>query len=164
MDEALFTLSTPKNEPILNHAPGSPEKAALKAKLAELAAREIEIPLIIGGREVFTGRTASCVMPHEHRHVLATYHQAGPAEVQQAIEAAHTAWHEWPRLPWPERVSIFLKAAEMLVGPRRAEINATTMLGIGKNVYQSEIDAICELADFFRFNAHYFYGKNTHNP
>jgi 1-pyrroline-5-carboxylate dehydrogenase len=155
VDEALFTLSTPKNEPVLNYTPGSAEKLALKAKLGELASREIEIPLIIGGKEVFTGRTATCVMPHDHRHVLATYHLAGPEEVQQAIDAAHAAWHEWPRLPWPERVSIFLKAAEMLAGPRRAEMNAATMLGIGKNIYQSEIDAICELVDFFRFNAHF---------
>ena len=164
MDEALFTLSTPANEPVLPHAPGSPERRALKAKLDELASTEIEIPLIIGGQEVRTGRTAMCVMPHDHRHVLAVYHQAGPAEVQMAIDAAHAAWHEWPKLPWPERVSIFLKAAEMLAGPRRAEFNAATMLGIGKNVCQSEIDAICELADFFRFNAHFVDGIYSHQP
>ncbi len=164
MDEALFTLSTPANEPVLPHAPGSPERLALKAKLDELASTEIEIPLIIGGQEVRTGRTALCVMPHDHRHVLAVYHQAGPVEVQMAIDAAHAAWHEWPKLPWPERVSIFLKAAEMLAGPRRAEFNAATMLGIGKNVYQSEIDAICELADFFRFNGHFVDGIYSHQP
>lgn len=155
MDEALFTLTTPYNEPIQSHAPGSPERERLKACLSGLARERVEIPLLIGGREVRTGRTRPCVMPHDHRYELGLYHEAGPAEVAQAIAAAREGSRAWAALPWPERVSIFLRAAELLAGPWRSRINATTMLGVGKNVYQAEIDAACELIDFFRFNAHF---------
>jgi 1-pyrroline-5-carboxylate dehydrogenase len=155
VDEALFTLSNPQNEPVKTYAPGSPEREELKEKLAELAGTQIEIPLIIGGREVRTGRTGQCVVPHDHGHLLATYHQAGPEEVRLAVEAAREARRSWPRVPWPERVSVFLKAAELLSGPWRATLNAATMLGVGKTVHQAEIDSGCELVDFLRFNAHF---------
>ena len=155
MDEALFTVTMPANEPVQTYLRGSPERAAIKARLAEMAATEIEIPIIIGGREVRTTQTARVVMPHDHGHTIATVHLAGPNEVRMAAAAACEAWHEWPRLPWPERVSAFLKAAELLAGPRRAEMNAATMLGQGKTVHQAEIDAACELIDFWRFNAHF---------
>ena len=117
MSEAKYKLMLPENEPILNFAPGSDEKAEIKTVLKDLASSEIEIPIIIGGKEIRTGRTAQCVMPHNHKHVLATYHQAGPEEVELAAKAAKMAWHEWSRLPWHERISIFLKAAELLAGP-----------------------------------------------
>jgi 1-pyrroline-5-carboxylate dehydrogenase len=155
MDEALFTLSMPQNEPVRNYAPGSPEKRTLKVRLAELASERIEIPLIIGGKEVRTGNTVECVIPHDHGHVLADCHLAGPAEIGQAIEASRQARLEWARLPWPERVSVFLKAAELLAGPWRDTLNAATMLGQSKTVIQAEIDAACEMIDFFRFNGHF---------
>jgi 1-pyrroline-5-carboxylate dehydrogenase len=155
MDEALFTFSTPHNEPVLSHAPGSPEREKLKACLTGMAAEQVEIPLIIGGKEVRAGRMRPCIMPHDHAHRLGSYHEAGPAEVALAVEAARAAWPVWSALPWPERVSIFLRAAELLAGPWRSGINAAAMLGISKNVQQSEIDAACELIDFFRFNAHF---------
>jgi len=155
VDEALFTLSLPENEPVLDYRPGTPERHTLKSRLEAIAAEEIEIPLIIGGREVRTGRLGCCVMPHAHGHVLATYHQAGPDEVRMAVAAAYEAWREWPRLPWPERVSVFLKAAELLAGPWRATLNAAAMLGQSKTIHQAEIDSACELIDFWRLNAHF---------
>lgn len=155
MDEAQVTLSTPENEKILDYAAGSPEKRALKSALERLGDEVIEIPLIIGGREIYTGNTTTCVMPHRHGHVLAKCHQAGPAEIAQAVAAANEAWQTWPRLPWPERVSVFLRAAELMAGPHRATINAATMLGQSKTAFQAEIDAACESIDFFRFNAHF---------
>jgi len=155
VDEAQVTLSTPENETILDYAAGSPEKGELKSALERMSGETIEIPLIIGGKEIYTGNTTTCVMPHRHGHVLAKYHQAGPAEIAQAIAASNEAWKTWPSLPWPERVSVFLRAAELMAGPYRATINAATMLGQGKTAFQAEIDAACESIDFFRFNAHF---------
>ena len=155
MDEALFTYSIPENEPVLNYAPRSTERREIKATLAELASQEIEIPLIIGGREIRTGNLGTSVMPHDHSHVLARYHKAGPDELAMAVEAARVAKEEWCHLPWPERVSIFLKAAELLAGPWRSRLNAATMLAQSKTVFQAEIDSACELIDFFRFNTHF---------
>jgi 1-pyrroline-5-carboxylate dehydrogenase len=143
------------NEPILAYAPGSPERAELKARLGTMSEERIEIPLIIGGRAVRTGRTASVVMPFAHRHVLADFHLAGPAEVQQAVGAALAARREWSAWPLADRAAVFLRAADLLATTWRATINASTMLGQAKTVFQSEIDAACELIDFFRFNAQY---------
>ncbi len=143
------------NEPVHAYAPGSPERAALKARLASMASERIEIPLVIGGREVRTGKTAQAVMPFKHGHVLADFHQAGPEHVQQAIEAALAARREWANWPWEDRVAVILKAAELLATTWKPTINAATMLGQAKTVYQSEIDAACELIDFWRFNAQY---------
>jgi 1-pyrroline-5-carboxylate dehydrogenase len=155
MANALFRIERPSNEPVLGYAPGSPERRQLKARLAELADQQIEIPLIIAGEEVRTGDLGECRMPHDHQHVLATYHRAGPAEVQRAIDAALAARRAWAALEWHDRVAVFLKAADLLAGAHRATLNAATMLGESKNAFQAEIDSACELIDFFRFNAHY---------
>ena len=145
----------PINEPVKNYAPGSAERASLKAKLEELAQGEVEIPLLIGGEEVRTGRTGRAVMPHRHSEALATWHRAGEKEVEQAIRAAQEAYHEWSRWPWEERAGVFLRAAELLATTWRDTLNAATMLCQSKTVHQAEIDAACELIDFFRFNVHF---------
>jgi 1-pyrroline-5-carboxylate dehydrogenase len=155
MSNGIFTLPAPVNEPVRDYAPGSPERASLKVRLAELNGQRIEIPMIIGGKEVRTGTTAQSVKPHDHEHVLAEYHVGGAAEVEQAIAAAGKARKEWAETPWWERAAVFLRAADLLSGPWRDTINAATMLGQSKTVYQAEIDAACELTDFLRFNASY---------
>ena len=119
MSAGLFHPPTPVNEPVRNYAPGSPERASLKTRLDQLASAQIEVPMVIGGREVRTGDTAQAVMPHNHQHVLATYHQGGEAEVGQAIKAAADARREWSELPWEARAAVFLRAAELLTGPWR---------------------------------------------
>ncbi len=145
----------PRNEPVLSYAPGTPERAELKAELKRMAGEQIEIPVIVGGREIRTGRTAESVMPHDHAHVLATYHQAGEAEVRQAVDAATGAQRDWARWPWEERAAIFLRAAELLATRYRPILNGATVLGQSKTAHQAEIDAACELIDFFRFNVHF---------
>jgi 1-pyrroline-5-carboxylate dehydrogenase len=155
MSNAITSVPFPKNEPVRSYGPGSPEKASIKAKLVEMAGQEIEIPLIIGGREVRTGNLAECVIPHDHGHVLARYHQAGAEEVNQAAAAAAEAFGAWSQMPWEDRASVFLKAADLLVGPWRDTLNAATMLNQSKTVFQAEIDAACELIDFWRFNPYY---------
>jgi 1-pyrroline-5-carboxylate dehydrogenase len=149
------TIPPPVNEPVLTHAPGTPERAALKQALADLSGGRVEIPLVIGGHEVRTGRTSEVVMPHRHRHVLAQVHQAGPQEVAQAITAAGDAWHEWSTWTLERRAAVFLRAADLLAARDRAVANASTMLGQSKTAHQAEIDAACELIDFWRFNAHF---------
>ncbi|MGE0641355.1 MAG: L-glutamate gamma-semialdehyde dehydrogenase [Thermoanaerobaculia bacterium] len=160
----LRRIPPPVNEPIRSYAPGSPERASLKARLEAMSREEIEIPLVIGGREVRTGSTAVAVAPHQHGKRLATFHQAGKAEVEQAIEAAATAWRDWSEMRWEDRAAIFLKAADLLAGPWRDTVNAATMLGQSKTVFQSEIDAACELIDFWRFNAHFAEGIYAQQP
>lgn len=155
MPNRIVRAPEPVNEPVTSYAPGSPEKAALKARLASMMEERVDIPLILGGREVRTGRVVEAVCPHAHSHVLATVHQAGPAEVQQAIAAAAAAWRDWSEMGWEARAAVFLKAAELLAGPWRATINAATMLNQSKTAFQSEIDAACELVDFWRFNARF---------
>jgi 1-pyrroline-5-carboxylate dehydrogenase len=155
MANGIVSVPTPVNDPIRSYGPGSTEKASLKAKIAEMLGEEIEIPLIIGGREVRTGNTAKAVCPHDHGHVLGIYHKAGEAEVQQAVEAAADAWKMWSEMPWEHRAAVMLKAAELLAGPWRDTLNAACMLNQSKNVYQAEIDSACELVDFWRFNPHY---------
>ncbi len=150
---ANLAARKPANEPILTYAPGKPERGQVKEMLRAQSAEVLDIPLIIGGREVRTATKAKCVMPHDHGHVLAEYSVAGPEEVRAAIGAALKAKREWESLPWTHRVTIFLKAAELLAGPWRARVNAATMLGVSKTVFQAEIDAACELIDFFRFNS-----------
>ena len=143
------------NEPILSFAAGSPERANLQAKYDEMATQTIDIPLIIDGKEIKTGDRGNCIMPHNHQHVLATYHNAGEAEVIQSIDAAMKAWKTWSKTSFEERTKIFRKAAELLQGPWRDTINAATMLNQSKNAFQAEVDAACELIDFFNFNAQY---------
>jgi len=155
MPNSIAQVPTPLNEPLLDYAPGSPEKASLKAKLNEMLGGEIEIPLLIGGKEVRTGDTAQAVCPHDHGHVLATYHQAGEKEVAMAVEAAGKAWKEWSEMAWEARAAVLLRAADLLAGPWRDVLNAASMLNQSKTVYQAEIDSAAELIDFFRFNAHF---------
>ncbi|MBI2378516.1 MAG: L-glutamate gamma-semialdehyde dehydrogenase [Deltaproteobacteria bacterium] len=155
MTNAIIPIPKPANEPVLAYAPGSPEKALLKAELERMLREEIEIPLVIGGKEVRTGSTAKAVCPHDHGHVLATYHQAGPKEVEQAVAASEEAWREWSVMPWEHRAAVFMRAAELLAGPMRATANAATMLNQSKTAHQAEIDSACELIDFYRFNPHY---------
>src|SRR6187200_1900622 len=145
----------PTNEPVKDYAPGSPERAELQKRLAELERERLDVPCVIGGEEVRTGDTVEAVMPHRKEHVLADVHQAGPAEVERAIKASGDAWHGWSRLPWEERAAIFLRAAELLSGPWRSTLNAATMLGQSKTAHQAEIDAACEVIDFFRFNVEF---------
>jgi 1-pyrroline-5-carboxylate dehydrogenase len=143
------------NDPNRAYLPGSSERAELKARLKTMAAERIDIPIVIGGREIRTGRTEKTVMPHDHRHVLAEYHAAEPQHVEQAIAAAAEASREWGSWSWEDRAAVFLKAAELLAGPWRPILNAATMLGQSKTAYQAEIDAASELVDFLRFNVHY---------
>lgn len=155
MSNAKFSLPDPVNEPIKAYRSGSPERTELKTMLDKMAGEQIEIPLIIGGKEIKTGNMGKCVMPHDHQHVLATFHKAGPKEVELAVEASQKAWKTWSNLNWWERASIFKKAASLLAGPWRPVLNAATMLNQSKNVFQAEIDAACELIDFWNFNVKY---------
>ncbi|MFP5284126.1 MAG: aldehyde dehydrogenase family protein, partial [Thermoanaerobaculia bacterium] len=155
MANAIFHLAAPANEPVRSYAPGSPEKKSLKKRLDEMLSEEIEIPILLGGREVRTGDLARAVCPHDHKHVLATYHQAGAAEVEAAAQAAKEAWREWSEVSWEERASVLLRAAELLAGPWRDTLNASTMLNQSKTVFQAEIDSACELIDFWRFNPYF---------
>jgi 1-pyrroline-5-carboxylate dehydrogenase len=148
-------IPPPVNEPVRSYAPGSPERAELKARLNAMAAERIDIPMVIDGQDVRTGKTAGAVMPHDHRHVLGDYHLAGPAEVDTAIKSAVAAQREWASWPWEERAAVFLKAGELLASTWRATLNAATMLNQSKTAYQAEIDSACELTDFFRFNPYY---------
>ncbi len=151
----IIRFPRPKNEPILEYRRGSVEKKEIKERLQKMLNEEIEIPLIIGGKEVKTGNLAEIRVPHNHRHRLGYYHQAGKKEVDMAIEAARAAKKDWEKTPWERRAAIFQRAAELLSGPCRATLNAATMLCQSKNVFQSEIDSACELIDFFRFNTYF---------
>lgn len=154
--DGVFQVPAPVNEPILNFGPGSKEKKSLKSALATMSGACIDIPCIIDGKEILTGNVEQVVMPHDHGHTLARVHLGGEKEIVQAADAAKAAWRGWMSLPWQERVSVFLKAADLLAGPQRDTINAATMLGQSKSVYQAEIDAACELVDFYRFNCHFY--------
>ncbi|MEX0680935.1 MAG: L-glutamate gamma-semialdehyde dehydrogenase [Balneolales bacterium] len=164
MSQAYFKVPIPMNEPYNSYAPGTPEREELKIMLRKMRSREVEIPLIIGGEEVRTGDTMDVVMPHNHDHKLATLYNAGKKETNMAIEAALDARSQWANTPWEERVSVFLKAADMLTGSWRSTINAATMLGQSKTPHQAEIEAVGELADFFRFNAYYLTGIMSDQP
>ena len=148
-------IAAPVNEPIRAYAPGSPERASLKTRLDAMASEQIDMPLVIGGEEVRTGNAATSVMPHDHHHVVGTWHKATPALVNKAIDAALAAHKEWSRWSLDDRAAVFLKAAELLTTSWRDTINAATMLGQSKTVFQAEIDSACEIIDFWRFNAHY---------
>ena len=141
------------NEPIRSYAPGTPERASLQARLAAMETERPDIPVVIGGQEIRTGATRQATSPHKHRHVTATWHQATADDVRAAIASGQAAWRDWSERAWEERAAVFLRAADLLAGPWRDTINAATMLGQSKTVFQSEIDAACEMADFFRFNA-----------
>jgi 1-pyrroline-5-carboxylate dehydrogenase len=151
----FFKVPTPVNEPVKSYAPGSPERAELKAMLAKMRAEVADIPMYIGGQAVPTGQLARLAPPHDHAHTLGHYHVGDAGHVDQAIAAALGAKTDWANLPWEQRASIFLKAAELIAGPYRAKLNAATMLGQSKTVYQAEIDSACEIIDFLRFNVQY---------
>ncbi len=155
MSNSKSNVPVAVNEPIQGYAPGSPERTNLAASLEKMGSEQIEIPIIIAGEEVRTGNTATNVCPHDHGHVLATYHKAGVEEVAAAADACSAAAKEWAETPWEHRAAIFLKAAELLAGPWRQVINGATVLGQSKNAFQAEIDSACELIDFWRFNAQY---------
>ena len=155
MTNAFFKTPTPVNEPVLSYAPGSREKLLVKEELKRQKAIVTNIPLVIGGQKVTSGATKPVTAPHDHKHILAECHQADKGMILEAVAAAEKARKEWARLPWWERASVFLKAADLLVTKYRPIMNAATMLGQSKTVHQAEIDASCELIDFFRFNAHY---------
>jgi len=151
----IINVPTPFNEPIFSFAPGSPEKKALKKQLEKMLGEEIEIPLIIGGKEVRTGDFADCRCPHDHQHLLGRYHKAGPKELDLAVKEAKKAWKDWSEMDWVSRAAIFLRAAELLATKYRDILNASTMLGQSKTAHQAEIDSACELIDFYRFNPYY---------
>jgi 1-pyrroline-5-carboxylate dehydrogenase len=164
MANGIVDVPVPKNEPVLGFVPGSPERAQLQSALEAMSRKTIEIAPVIGGRRVRTGNVAKSVMPHDHAHVLATWHKAGSREIARAIAAAREAHRDWSRMPWESRAAIFLKAADLLAGPWRMKLNAATMLGQSKTCHQAEIDAACELIDFFRFNVHYMREIYTKQP
>ncbi|HEX8331856.1 MAG TPA: L-glutamate gamma-semialdehyde dehydrogenase [Segetibacter sp.] len=155
MNLGYFSYPTPVNEPVLQYAPGSPERAQLKKTLAELKKEKADIPMYIGGDEVRTGNEVAIHPPHERSHTLGHFHAGEEVHVRHAIDAAMTAHKTWSATPWEERAHIFLKAAELLATKYRSYINGTTMLGQSKNAFQAEIDAACELIDFLRFNVHF---------
>ncbi len=155
MPKGFYNVPLPKNEPVLSYAPGSKERTLLKKALEEARAKELDIPMYIGGEEVRSGKKKKLSPPHDHQHVLGYFHEGDKSHVEQAIKAAMNAKELWGNLSWEHRASIFLKAAELMAGPYRYKINAATMLGQSKNAYQAEIDSACELIDFLRFNVYY---------
>ncbi len=155
MPNAYFNIQEPKNEPYFTYAPGTPQRESLKKRLKELRSETIEIPAIINGEEIKTGRTTDVVIPHNHSHKLARVHLCGEKEVAIAVDTALKARREWADLPWEERVAVFRKAADLVTGPWRDTMNASTMLGQSKTPHQAEIEAAGELADFLRFGAWY---------
>ncbi|MFO7895470.1 MAG: L-glutamate gamma-semialdehyde dehydrogenase [Candidatus Cloacimonadales bacterium] len=168
MQNVITKLEVPENEPLLDYAPGSKERELLAKELQRLSDLDLEIPIIIGGKEIRTGRMGKCIEPHDHQHVLAQYHKAGASEVKQAIAAANQAKADWAKLPYQMRSAIFNKAAELLSGKYRFLLNAATMLNQSKNVFQAEIDSAAELIDFWRFNTYYmqeiFREQPLHSP
>jgi 1-pyrroline-5-carboxylate dehydrogenase len=164
MTHGNFQAPLPLNEPVRAYGPGSPEKLRIKAELARQSGEVIEIPLVIDGEEVRTGKTEVVSMPHNHRHRLAVVHLAGPKEVARACEAATRARNDWERLPWQERAAVILRAGELLTTTWRDRINASTMLGQSKTVHQAEIDSACEAIDFLRFNAHFAARSYSEQP
>ncbi|MBS0194945.1 MAG: L-glutamate gamma-semialdehyde dehydrogenase [Proteobacteria bacterium] len=156
MSLAISRAPMPVNEPVRSYAPNTKERASLQARLKQMSAETIEIPLHIGGKDVHTGKLGRAVMPHRHTHTIAQFHQAGTREVQQAIHAATAAQRDWANLPWEARAAVFLKAADLLAGPWRDTLNAATMMGQSKTCHQAEIDSACELIDFLRFNVSFY--------
>jgi 1-pyrroline-5-carboxylate dehydrogenase len=164
LNNAILKVPTPANEPIYSYAPGTPERDLLKAAINDISNKQVEIPLIIGGKDVRTGNMGKVVMPHDHQHVLGEYHIAGEKEINMAIDAAMAAKPAWAALRWEERAAIFLKAAELLAGKYRYVMNAISMLSTSKTAFQAEIDAACELIDFLRFNVYYAQQVYTDQP
>ena len=167
MTNAITGVPQPQNEPVKEYRVGSPERAALREALKTAKSSEQELPMCINGQAVYTEKKIRVAPPHEHAHTLGYIHEGTAAHVNQAIDAALQARENWAAMPWEQRASIFLKAADLIAGPYRAKLNATTMLGQSKNVYQAEIDAACELIDFLQFNVHYMteiYADQPYSP
>jgi 1-pyrroline-5-carboxylate dehydrogenase len=152
MNDTAFHLDRPVNEPVREYRPGSAETQRLQARLAEMQREVVEVPCIVGGEEVFTGKVREVRAPHDHSKLLARWHGATPEVLERAVQASQAAWRDWSETPYPARLSIFRRAAELLAGPWRDTVNAATMLGQSKTCHQAEIDAACELIDFWRFN------------
>ena len=155
MARGYFNVPVAVNEPVKGYAPGSPEREELLATYKEMYKGNVDVPMHINGKEVRTGNTKNITPPHDHQHVVGQYHTANKSHVDEAIATALSAREAWSSVSWTERASIFLKAAELLAGPYRAKMNAATMIAQSKNVHQAEIDAACEMIDFFRFNVQY---------
>jgi 1-pyrroline-5-carboxylate dehydrogenase len=164
MSNAIYQVPPAINEPVLNYAPGSPERESIKAALKKMRSEVRDIPMFIDGKEVRTGKKTKISPPHDHQHTVGFYHQGDKTHLQSAIEAALKARHDWSELSWENRAAIFLKAADLLSGPYRSLINAATMVGQSKNVYQAEIDAACEMIDFLRFNVQFMREIYTQQP
>ena len=155
MGKGFFNVPAPVNEPVKSYAPGTPEREATLAAYKEMFNSTVDVPLYINGEEIRTGNTATMTPPHDHKHVVGTYHNADKNHIETAIYGALEARTKWANLPWEQRAAIFLKAADLIAGPYRAKINAATMIAQSKTVHQAEIDAACELIDFLRFNVKY---------
>lgn len=164
MSNAIYKVPVAVNEPILNYAPGSSEREGLKKAIADARSKNLDIPMYIDGKEIRTNKQGALCPPHDHKHVLGHYHIGDASHVNMAIDAAMKAKHDWANMEWEQRLAIFLKAAELLAGPYRYKINAATMLGQSKNVFQAEIDAACEMIDFLRFNVQYAYEIYNQQP
>lgn len=155
MHDAIARVPDPINEPVLGYAPGSAERAKLKAALAAIEGQVAEIPCVVGGERIHTGKLREVVMPHRHKHVIARFHAATDDVAERAIKASLAARRDWSAMRWEARAAVLLRAAELLAGPWRARMNAATMHGQSKTAHQAEIDSACELIDFWRFNVHY---------
>src|SRR5690606_14510410 len=164
MLKGFFNVPAPVNEPVYSYAPGTPERALLKAAIAEARAEQVDIPMYIGSEEVRTSKKGVLTPPHDHKHVLGHYSQGTKQHVKDAINAALAAKEKWENLPWEQRAAIFLKAAELIAGPYRAKLNAATMLGQSKSAYQAEIDSACEIIDFLRFNVQFMADIYSEQP
>jgi 1-pyrroline-5-carboxylate dehydrogenase len=152
MPKGIYPVPVAVNEPVKSYLPGSPERIALKEELERMRNSTKDVPMYIGSEEVRTGKTHTMSPPHNHKHALGEFHEGDKSHVEQAINAALGAKEAWANMPWEQRASIFLKAAELMAGPYRAKVNASTMLAQSKNIFQAEIDAACEMVDFLRFN------------
>src|SRR5450759_1365360 len=155
MFNGIFHIPKPENEPVLSYAPGTKERAELKATLEDMLANPVEVPCMIGGRDCESGDLVRMTAPHDHEQYLGSYHRAGPKEAEMAIDAANEAKIAWSAMQWSSRATVLLKAAELLAGKYRQTVNAATMLCMSKTAHQAEIDSACELIDFWRFNPYF---------
>ncbi|MFZ9045278.1 MAG: L-glutamate gamma-semialdehyde dehydrogenase [Cyclobacteriaceae bacterium] len=164
MPKGNYVIPTAVNEPVKSYAPGSPEREELKAMLKEMRAKQVDIPMYIGSEEITTGKKISMSPPHDHQHILGHFSEGDSSHVNKAIAAALSAKEAWANLSWEQRASIFLKAADLIAGPYRAKINASTMLAQSKNAFQAEIDAACEYIDFLKFNVQFMHELYQQQP